>query len=435
MLSKSAKVDSAGQPSRRRLFAGEGTIAIKAELLLMGIAGLVGAGAFQAPASAQLTCILDSDFNGVSSAGDTDGGASATDIFTTACGESSTAAGQSGTAVGALASADGRFSVAIGTSADVLGDDSTAIGVGSGTTLTGTQSVVIGRNIESDEANQLIISTNLTGFPDNISASNVNGVSAISLGNNADTNGDNAIAMGTNLVASGNSAIAIGSGSDAVGDSALAVGANANAIGADSIAIGEDTNAGASSVVLGANANAAGVGSVALGSGSVATGDNVVSVGSVGNERRITNVATGTADTDAVNVSQLNAVTGDVSAMQATVATHTTQITALQAADLAFDTRIDTLELVAEGLDDRIGKVDDRASAGTAAAVALSGAMFLPGKSFNLTGNVGSYRGAHAAALQFGALVSENVAINAGIGHGFNKGGKTALRAGFTIGW
>lgn len=150
---------------------------------------------------------------------------------------------------------------------------------------------------------------------------------------------------------------------------------------------------------------------------------------------QVHNVAAGTAGTDAVNLNQLNAVTGNVTAIQTTVTTHTTQITALQAADMALDVRMDAMELLAEGLDERIGKVDDRASAGTAAAVALSGAMFLPGKTFNLTGNVGSYRGAHAAALQFGALVSDNVAINAGIGHGFNKGGKTALRAGFTIGW
>ncbi len=164
-------------------------------------------------------------------------------------------------------------------------------------------------------------------------------------------------------------------------------------------------------------------------------------------------VAAGVIGTDAVNVAQLNAATSgiatDITALETTTATHTTQIaaiqtvnntqatqiTALQAADMALDVRMDAMELLAEGLDDRIGKVDDRASAGTAAAVALSGAMFLPGKTFNLTGNVGSYRGAHAAALQFGALVSDNVAINAGIGHGFNKGGKTALRAGFTIGW
>lgn len=180
----------------------------------------------------------------------------------------------------------------------------------------------------------------------------------------------------------------------------------------------------------------------------------------MGGVNRIQGVAAGINDLDAVNVAQLNAATSgiatditaletttathttqiathttQIATLETTTATHTTQITALQAADMALDVRMDAMELLAEGLDDRIGKVDDRASAGTAAAVALSGAMFLPGKSFNLTGNVGSYRGAHAAALQFGALVSDNVAINAGIGHGFNKGGKTALRAGFTIGW
>ena len=79
--------------------------------------------------------------------------------------------------------------------------------------------------------------------------------------------------------------------------------------------------------------------------------------------------------------------------------------------------------------------MDDRAAAGTAAAVALSGGMFLPGKSFNLTGNVGAYRGAVAGALQIGALVSDMVAVNAGLANGFNKGGKTALRAGFTLGF
>lgn len=167
----------------------------------------------------------------------------------------------------------------------------------------------------------------------------------------------------------------------------------------------------------------------------------------------VSGVAAGVADTDAVNVGQLNAatsgITADVTALETVTATHTTQIAGLenvtathttqisdlQAADVAFDSRIGALELLAGDLDERIGKVDDRASAGTAAAVALSGAMFLPGKSFNLTGNIGTYRGARAAAVQFGALVGNNVALNAGIAKGFNKGGKTALRAGFTIGW
>ena len=61
-------------------------------------------------------------------------------------------------------------------------------------------------------------------------------------------------------------------------------------------------------VVLGHNAKVTGEGGVALGAGSVADRANAVSVGSKGAERQIINVAAGTADTDAVNVSQLNAV-------------------------------------------------------------------------------------------------------------------------------
>jgi len=83
----------------------------------------------------------------------------------------------------------------------------------------------------------------------------------------------------------------------------------------------------------------------------------------------------------------------------------------------------------------RIDRVDRQASAGTASAIALSGNSFLPGKSFNLTGNVGTYRGAVAMALQVGAMVSPNVALNAGVAKGLNKNGKVGARAGFTVGW
>lgn len=52
--------------------------------------------------------------------------------------------------------------------------------------------------------------------------------------------------------------------------------------------------------------------SAAIGAHSVADRDNTVSVGAAGAERQITNVAAGTAQTDAVNVSQLKAATGDI---------------------------------------------------------------------------------------------------------------------------
>ncbi len=45
---------------------------------------------------------------------------------------------------------------------------------------------------------------------------------------------------------------------------------------------------------------------MAIGAGSVASAPNTVSFGSPGNERRLSNVATGVAPTDAVNMSQLS---------------------------------------------------------------------------------------------------------------------------------
>lgn len=88
--------------------------------------------------------------------------------------------------------------------------------------------------------------------------------------------------------------------------------AGASAVGANSVAVGPNAVArGDSSVAIGRNAQANAANSVALGAGSVADRSNTVSVGSPGAERQITNVADGTAPTDAVNVRQLNAAIGD----------------------------------------------------------------------------------------------------------------------------
>ena len=116
---------------------------------------------------------------------------------------------------------------------------------------------------------------------------------------------------------------------------------------------------------------------------------------------RITNLAAGVAPTDAVNVSQLNAA----------VATMTT----------------DFFEL-ARGL-------KKRSEAGTAVAVAMSGGVFLPNKRFNVTANIGTYKGESAISGQLGILVSDNVALNAGVATSFNSYGGTAARGGVTFGF
>ena len=99
------------------------------------------------------------------------------------------------------------------------------------------------------------------------------------------------------------------------------------------------------------------------------------------------------------------------------------------------ETRLQTLEGLAFNLDNTLDRFDDEIDGSTAVAIAMSGNAFLPGKRFNMTGNVGTYNGAWAGALQIGALVKENIAINAGIATGLNKRGKTGARVGFSFGW
>ncbi|MGF6244474.1 autotransporter adhesin, partial [Paraburkholderia sp. GAS38] len=70
---------------------------------------------------------------------------------------------------------------------------------------------------------------------------------------------------------------------------------------------------GLNSVAIGSSADAEGGDSVALGSNSVANRGNAVSIGYAGGERQIINVAQGTANTDAVNVQQLNNAVAAVS--------------------------------------------------------------------------------------------------------------------------
>ena len=75
------------------------------------------------------------------------------------------------------------------------------------------------------------------------------------------------------------------------------------------ISFGHENSISANNAVaIGSGAGVSAEGGVALGVGSVADRANAVSVGSTGAERQIINVAKGTEDTDAVNVSQLKDV-------------------------------------------------------------------------------------------------------------------------------
>ncbi len=104
---------------------------------------------------------------------------------------------------------------------------------------------------------------------------------------------------------------AIGCGAQAgYGDGNTAIGAGSAAgLGDGNTAVGTGAYAtGNYNTAVGTGAQATGGNSVAIGAGSVADRPNTVSVGSPGYERQVTNVAPGTAPTDAVNVSQLRSI-------------------------------------------------------------------------------------------------------------------------------
>ncbi|VWB98950.1 YadA-like family protein [Burkholderia lata] len=175
------------------------------------------------------------------------------------------------------------------------------------------------------------------------------GDGAVALGDPNTANGTGAVALGANNVAAGDAggnsaaagAVAIGSGNQAVGQGAVALGNASSAAAAGALALGDTAQSTAqNAIAIGSNAKASHAGSVALGANAVADGSTLgnagynpgsgtiagtspvgeVSVGSAGAERRMTNVAAGSGDTDAVNVSQLRSLGTNVNNLGNTTA-------------------------------------------------------------------------------------------------------------------
>lgn len=277
------------------------------------------------------------------------------------------------------------------------------------------------------------------------------GAGAIAFGLDNKATGNGAVAIGDPNIATGTGAVAIGADNSATGDGAVALGNLSTANGGSALALGNGATAnGAGNIALGGGSSATGANSVALGAGSVASQANTVSVGAAGAERRVTNVAAGTAATDVVNKEQLDAEAAarqqfnlQMSQRQAVQEAATTSLTlglanemsARLAADNALSQRIDAVSTRIDQIESQMSVLDDRIASSTAVASALSGNAFLPDMKFNLTANVATYDGAHAGALQMGILVSPNLALNAGVASGLNRRGKTAARAGVTIGF
>ncbi|HAW7069524.1 TPA: hypothetical protein JJK36_003324 [Escherichia coli] len=125
---------------------------------------------------------------------------------------------------------------------------------------------------------------------------------------NTVTSASNSLVVGNrNSVEGGYNSIVIGNSSTVKASGVIRkVGENI-VLDGYSVSIGNATRInGDSSVAIGLTSSVTGNDSVALGSHSSATGDNIVSVGSDTLKRRITNLAQGKDDHDAVNLIQMN---------------------------------------------------------------------------------------------------------------------------------
>ena len=226
-------------------------------------------------------------------------------------------------------------------------------------------------------------------------AAMANGIGSVAVGQTATADGFVAIAIGQAATAPADNSVAIGFLANSAGIGSIATGAGAQAIGENSIATGINANAaGLNSIAIGANSTASADNSVALGDGSVADQANTVSVGTVGGERRIVNVAAGTAATDAVNFGQLTATNTAITNTNTALASEST---ARAAGDTALGSRIDSLAFSLDGQ-----RREDRrdARAGTSAALAAAGLPQAsdPGKSM-IAGGFGYYRGRAGFAI------------------------------------
>lgn len=239
-------------------------------------------------------------------------------------------------------------SVAIGSGA-VTGN-ANAVAIGLNATANNIANVAIGHGANTTGSNAIAMGYNATANGNYAMSlgggSSATAVRATSVGTDAVASGDSAVALGNRAAAStassvaiGNSAsVSIGSFSNALGANAKVTSNNSNAVGNSAVASAVGTNAfgnaaearaqeavaighvattdAQKSVVIGSQAtlSASATGSVALGAGATTSRANVVAVGNGPSNRQIVNLAAGTQDTDAVNLSQLKGTAGTVAA-------------------------------------------------------------------------------------------------------------------------
>ena len=354
-----------------------------------------------------------------------------------------TVTGDNNIGMGVEAKSTGANSIAIGNGSQATYDNSVAIGKGSVTNSKNTVSVgstsnkrritnvadgidnTDAVNVGQLSATQSQVDTNATGIATNTANISKNSTRITSISETTEwitsgsTGPSRASGIGSIAIGSGASAksydTAIGYNSTVTQDGSTAVGANTAIHSANSVAVGADAHVesganGGTAIGQNARVKSGATNSVALGKDSVASEPNTASVGSPGNERRITNVAPGVNSTDAVNKGQLDQTNARVSNNSANISRNRASISQNRN---DINQNRESINTLGHSVDD----LRDESRAGIAAAAALVElAPSAPGKT---TVNVGSatFKGEVALGVTAVHRLSglENLMINGGV--------------------
>ncbi|MFW2162499.1 YadA-like family protein [Acinetobacter beijerinckii] len=206
------------------------------------------------------------------------------------------------------------------------GGGDSAVSIGRSTYAKGDESIAVGASVQASNTGGVAVGNSQTVNGDNATAvgrgSLVNGSQASSLGHVAWTGGDGATAIGSETWSNAANATTLGFNAETGGENALNIGHDAHGGGLNAIHIGHYTTGSAeNTIVIGSNdPTKAGQpwaddkNSVAIGynadthNGGGGSTEDTVSFGGffTGAVRTISQVADGTNDHDAINISQLN---------------------------------------------------------------------------------------------------------------------------------
>ena len=222
---------------------------------------------------------------------------------------------------------------------DVLGTKGShvVIGDGAGNNIDGQQNIAIGYKTGNDVKSDHNVAIGSEAGTNIGSSGNTSEGKNVSIGYHANKN-DSAVsriqstALGSETKAA-DDAVAVGYQAQANGNGSTAIGFNAQAADAASVALGQGAQAAGGNVAIGNDsvANAAMISGTGYLTGQAAP-KTAVSVGNASALRRITNVADGALDQDAVTVAQLK------KSIDATVAQVNANVSSATASGVYYDT-------------------------------------------------------------------------------------------------